>query len=734
MKGKEIAQLGDLFSQYIEYSKEIQLSHRYKIGDKIINAIRLLTFKGRRKNMYVNELIKIENEFKKKYAAIEENNNKSFNKVVIDKRVKDQSFELKKFDVIIPIHNALEDVKKCLESVISAGGFNRLIIINDGSDKPTTQFLNDVDVKNENVILIHHKESKGYTISINEGITKSNSEFLITLNSDTIVPERWINIFSDLFEKFQDTAVFGPLCNAASYQSVPKIKENGDWCINKMPNNLSVNDFSVLINSNSLNKFPEVPFVNGVCFAVRKKVLEEVGFLDEANFPRGYGEENDLCIRIREKGYKLRVADNLFIFHAKSKSFGHETRKSLAKQGRAKLIELHTKERLTSDIQKLEANTDLVEIRDHVSDLIASNAGVDYSTNSKIAFYLPVKGGSGGAHSVVQEACGMRKLGVESFIINHQKNKFAIESKYSDVLSEYPDLFVYLSDNSKVALAAFVEKYSLSVLVATIFTSAKLVKEVATATNIKAGYYVQDYEPWFFEKGHELRKEAEDSYDLMKDDILFAKTDWICDEVYKNHGVKVNRVFPSIDHSVYYPMKKDQENGSSIVITAMIRPNTPRRGAERTMLTLKELVSKFKDKVSIKVFGCEDESFKNFNLVSDFNFESLGVLTRNEVADLLREADVFLDLSDYQAFGRTGLEAMACECIPVLPELGGVYEYATKENSVIVDPTNFQDTLQSISEIVENKSKRDELLKNTVNTSFNFSIEKAAWSEIEVLL
>ena len=52
-----------------------------------------------------------------------------------------------------------------------------------------------------------------------------------------------------------------------------------------------------------------------------------------------------------------------------------------------------------------------------------------------------------------------------------------------------------------------------------------------------------------------------------------------------------------------------------------------------------------------------------------------GTLPRDSVAELFASADVFLDMSHWQAWGRTGLEAMAAGCVPVLPKGSGASEY-----------------------------------------------------------
>ena len=74
------------------------------------------------------------------------------------------------------------------------------------------------------------------------------------------------------------------------------------------------------------------------------------------------------------------------------------------------------------------------------------------------------------------------------------------------------------------------------------------------------------------------------------------------------------------------------------------------------------------------MFGCAADD--PFWTEHDYDGEILGVLRRDEVADLLRRSQLFIDLSEYQAFGRTGLEAMACGCTTILPEAGGSDEYA----------------------------------------------------------
>ena len=110
-----------------------------------------------------------------------------------------------------------------------------------------------------------------------------------------------------------------------------------------------------------------------------------------------------------------------------------------------------------------------------------------------------------------------------------------------------------------------------------------------------------------------------------------------------------------------------------------------------------------------------------------------GLLTREEVADLLRGVDVFVDLSDYQAFGRSGLEAMACGCAVVLPAAGGTNEYAVEGyNARIVNTTSLEATTTVLQDLVENDDARRRLQRNALSTASNYDVVRASLSEMAV--
>jgi glycosyltransferase involved in cell wall biosynthesis len=349
----------------------------------------------------------------------------------------------------------------------------------------------------------------------------------------------------------------------------------------------------------------------------------------------------------------------------------------------------------------------------------------------KVLYVLPVKGGGGGAHSVAQEVNELVKMGIDALIAVNSQNYPTFVSTYLDMPYVNRSI-VEFSDEASLAKLTV----GCDVVVCTIFTSVRLVAnalKLNKGKRPKVAYYAQDYEPLFVLPDDPLWQEAYDSYTLIPNMTVFAKTDWIRNVIKENHGIEVAKVAPSIDHDVYFPGLNKSE--SQIWISAMIRPSSPRRAPNRTMRLLKNLKEIYGEKININVFGCSNEDIFDNNLPSDFNYHNHGVLLRSQVSALLRKSHLFIDLSDYQAFGRTGLEAMACGCVSLVPSLGGTDEYINHSvNGYAVDPRDEGLVLKAAKEFLDlDTLKQVELINNGIDTSQGFSVRKATLSIIQML-
>jgi glycosyltransferase involved in cell wall biosynthesis len=344
----------------------------------------------------------------------------------------------------------------------------------------------------------------------------------------------------------------------------------------------------------------------------------------------------------------------------------------------------------------------------------------------RVIFILPGRGGGGGSHSVVQESLGLKRLGVDVAVATTASTYGVFRLNYPELDRSLP-VPLYRDDAELGMVIAGAD-----LAVATTAPSAIQLAKVLQAMpepRPRPAYYIQDYEPLFFTPGTEEWSQARASYTALDDALLMAKTDWLRRIVETNHGRPVAKVSPSLDHGVYHPDLR--ERGEGLTISAMLRPRTPRRAPRRTIRIMERLAATLAPEHKLVTFGCEASELEREGLKLSPRIEHGGVLSRVQVAAVLRGSDLFLDLSDYQAFGRTGLEGMACGCVPVLPVFGGADEYARdRQNAYVVDTRSDEACLAAVRSFVGNGvDTRERLRSAAIETALNYSIERAAFSE-----
>ncbi len=631
-------------------------------------------------------------------------------------------------DVVICIHNALADVKTCLKSLKSSKEANyKLILVNDGSDLETSDYLKTFAQDNQ-ATLLQSQVAEGYTRAANKGIKASKADIIILLNSDTIVPQIWISKIVRCFKTETTTGIVSPLSNAASAQSIPRARDqSGAWAINALPAGLNIEEVNSCLEAITKPDYPALPLLHGFCLAIRREVIERIGLFDEKTFPKGYGEEDDYCIRAKEAGFDLRVCDDLYVFHAKAKSYTAKRRSEIVAKSSAALKKKHSRLNLNALMQESIENERLCAIRSFFCGNESLRSGL---CNPSILFILPVSGGGGGVNSVVQEAKTLRALGVNVAIALKALHRFHYYLFYKQ---EYLVEGLFEFYESDLQLNELASKYN--IVVGTAHSSISLLEKVKSLNPFfMPAYYIQDYEPYFYKEGSANNEDAKRSYTAINDINAFAKTDWICQTVNEKHGLSVKKVLPGFDHRLYYP-KVSRRPKKKFLISALVRLESPRRAPEFTLKVLKRIKRHFGRDVEIVTFGSSKAKLRELRELTDFSFTHKGKLNRQEVANLLGRCDIFLDLSVYQGFGRTALEAMASGAVAFVPERGGASEYAKDGvNSFVVDTQNEEAVFQTIRFLLEeNPHMRPLIAKQGIVTSFNYSLVGAAWSEYSTL-
>jgi GT2 family glycosyltransferase/glycosyltransferase involved in cell wall biosynthesis len=634
-------------------------------------------------------------------------------------------------DIIICVHNAVDDVKKCLESVVKYTTLPySLILVDDGSDAPTKSYLEDFS-KTYRTKLERNKIAKGYTFASNQALRLSIADYVLLLNSDTIVTPEWLDRMMECAESDERTGIVGPLSNTASWQSVPEIEMSDDWAQNNLPPDISIEKMGGLIAKYSARLYPEISFLNGFCLLIKRALIDDIGYFDEELFGEGYGEENDYCIRARKAQWNLRVADDVYIYHAQSRSYSDDRRKELCKRADKALTTKHSKHIVEDGVFDCRYDRVLEGIRTRAKALfIRQELGnkIKGMRGARILFILPVMDPGGGAYVVIQECKAMLNMGINVHLLNLKDHKEAFERNYPDL--KIPAIYSKIEDIGTIS-----EKFDAVISTAN-FSVDWLKYIVQNEKKTKIGYYIQDFEPYFYQKFTRDYQVAWKSYTRFPNLIRITKTKWNEEIIKQNIGVDCKIVGPSVNIDLFRPRPRYEGNSQNrpIYIGAMIRPTSLRRAPQMTMEILREISLKFKNKIQIVTFGCLNYDLSSMGYVNDFPYNHVGLLNRQELASLFNEFDIFVDFSSFQAMGLTALEAMACGAAVIVPKAGGAKEIVSNEvNGLVIDTSSKDANFKALDRLLTNDDLRIRLGRQAIKDACEFPPEKAAYNTLMAL-
>lgn len=614
-------------------------------------------------------------------------------------------------DIVVCVHNALQDVQRCLESVLrNTMPPYRLILVDDGSDAPTQEYLAQFSAE-QSALLIRNEVARGYTLAANQGLRSTKGDVVVLLNSDTEVPPLWLDRLVMCAASNSRIGLVGPLSNTASWQSVPEILDaHGDWMENPLPQGWTVPQFADEIARVSPRIYPRVGVLNGFCLLITRAALEDVGLFDEEAFAQGYGEENDYCFRAVDRGWELAVADDCYVFHAQSKSYSTQRRLELAHAGGEALAAKHGHQRIQAALACTAKHPALQFLRARSAQIkneFLQRAAISrLYEGRRILFLLPVVHAGGGSNIVFLEAACMRACGVDVWIANFAVNRAQFEEYHPDL--SIPVLYLQETTDLLELAGEF------DAIIATVYTTVYWLLPLTRLPQPPVlGYYIQDFEPDFFPEGSQEYLQALASYTAVPQATLFTKTAWNRDMLDRHLGLRPQLIGPSFDPDLHHPAPLVSVPGTSVRIVAMVRPCTPRRGPEMTMRVLKQLALHHGDAIECVIFGVEEDDVDFCNYPKDFSYQNLGILPAARVHHVLSQADIFLDCSTFQAMGLTAMEAMAAGAAVVGPAQGGLSEIITSNhNGLLVDTTNEAAVIQAVSSLVYDRALLERLRNN----------------------
>jgi GT2 family glycosyltransferase/glycosyltransferase involved in cell wall biosynthesis len=248
-------------------------------------------------------------------------------------------------DIIVPIHNAARELRDCLDALAENTDLpSHLILVDDHSnDSQIEEILSSLPNKFHGtsihaLTIVRLSRNAGFSGSVNLGIAVGTSPYVVLLNSDTIPPPQWLS------------RLIAPLITDSSIGSVTPLSNSATICSFRSPYE-SEQDFDPIafLRTDSLfarhgSKEPiTIPTGVGFCFASRRSVYDQIGFLDADLFRKMYGEECDWCMRVIGAGLRNVAITNLFVPHVDGASAkdANVNRQQLLARCTVKLRTLH---------------------------------------------------------------------------------------------------------------------------------------------------------------------------------------------------------------------------------------------------------------------------------------------------------------------------------------------------------------------------------------------------------
>jgi len=241
----------------------------------------------------------------------------------------------KNVSIIVPVYKSQDVIASLIESFAKTENKieTEIIFADDACPNKTREKIIPIILDYEKELvekyaikIVCSSYNRGYGKNCNFGSYYATADNIIFLNADTKVTDNWIEPLVKHLEN-DKIGIVGNL----------QLRWGGafDGAIDSAGSEWSNSQRSFFhiggrIHNGVMLKKPYYPYnapkdilvtaerqmVTGCCFAIKKKIFNEIGMYDE-NYLIGYCEDADMCLSVKEKGYKILFEPSSVIYHKK---------------------------------------------------------------------------------------------------------------------------------------------------------------------------------------------------------------------------------------------------------------------------------------------------------------------------------------------------------------------------------------------------------------------------------
>ena len=225
----------------------------------------------------------------------------------------------KRLTISIVNYNAGDFLLQCLASIeeVSAETALQVIVVDNDSKDDS---IERAQKRFKNVDFIVNKENVGFGRAHNQVLKNLDTEYVLILNPDCQLEKGTIDYMIAFMDAHLDVGAAScklekedGTVDIASHRGFPTPWASFKYYFLK-------DDSLYHLTDRDMSKTHEVDAIVGAFFLTRKAVLEKVGYFDEDYFM--YAEDLDLCLRIKQAGFKVMYVPEVKILHHKGISTG----------------------------------------------------------------------------------------------------------------------------------------------------------------------------------------------------------------------------------------------------------------------------------------------------------------------------------------------------------------------------------------------------------------------------